>query len=418
VTRLAYLVSRYPAVSHTFVLREIRALRALGFTIDTSSINATDRPPADLTAAEREEADQTFYVKDAGLLPILGAHVATLLTRPKGYLAGLGNALRRGWPDLRGLAWAMFYFVEAVAVGRWMRRRGQTHLHVHFANPASTVASITARVFDITYSLTVHGSPPFHDEPGTWFSETANRADFVCCISHYCRSQVMLRTEPQRWPRFVITPMGIDPDVFGASPPRATDGTFEVLCVGRLTPVKGHGVLLEAIAALVAENRNVRLRLVGDGPLRIELEARTAELGLAERVIFEGSVNQDRIRSLYAGADAVALASFTEGVPVVLMEAMATERPCVATRVAGIPDLIQDGVSGLLVPPSDAAALAAALARLADGPDFALSLGRAGRQRVLERYDLARNASRLVEVFATRIVRPDQGCRGSDTKPK
>jgi len=153
----------------------------------------------------------------------------------------------------------------------------------------------------------------------------------------------------------------------------------------------------------VKEERHICLRFVGDGPDRSSLEADVAARGLGAAVVFEGAVNQDRIRALYAQADAFALASFAEGIPVVLMEAMAMEIPCVTTWITGIPELIRNGVDGLLVPPSDDAALAQALAVLMDDAAVRRRLGAAGRTRVLEAYNLSRNTERLAAIFRRRL---------------
>jgi glycosyltransferase involved in cell wall biosynthesis len=177
-----------------------------------------------------------------------------------------------------------------------------------------------------------------------------------------------------------------------------------VLCVGRLVPAKGQHVLLAAIAKLRASGRNLRLRLVGDGPDRESLELAAGRFKITDAVVFEGAVNQDRIRDLYATADVFALASFAEGIPVVLMEAMAMEIPCVSTWITGIPELIRDSIDGLLVPPSDIDGLAAAIALLMDDDELRARLGEAGRRRVIEKYNLRPNVARLAEIFDARFA--------------
>lgn len=401
--RLAYLVSQYPAVSHTFILREVAQLRELGFAIAVASINGPDRPPQRLTAAEQTEAAQTYYVKRHGLPGALAAKLATLATHPAGFFRGLGLALRLGGTDVRKLVYGLFYFAEALMIGRWMARQGLQHLHVHFATPAATVALIAQRIFPITFSMTVHGPDEFYDAPGYYLSEKIAGASFICCIGYYARSQLMKLSPPTHWDKFEISPLGVDPTLFAPRPFRAESQPFEVICVGRLTPAKGQAILLDAIALLQADGRAIRLRLVGDGPDRPILERIVAERALGAAVIFEGAVNQDRIRELYAAADAFALASFAEGIPVVLMEAMAMTIPCVTTCITGIPELIRDGQDGLLVTPSDSAGLAAALARLMDDAELRQRLGAAGRARVEDKYHLQRNIARLAAIFRQRL---------------
>ncbi len=404
--RLGYLVSRYPAISHTFILREVALLRELGFDIRVASINAPDRPVDRLTPQEQAEARDTFYVKQAGIGRALTAHVGTLLTAPIAYCRGLAGAMRLAGLDLRQAVWSLFYFTEALMLRRWARQQQLSHLHVHFATAASTVALVLHRLEGLPFSMTVHGPDEFYDAPGYYLSEKLAAAAFVCCIGSYARSQVMKLSAPEHWSRFEVAPLGVDPAVFAPRPPRTADARLQVLCVGRLVAAKGQHILVEAVAQLRDAGRAVRLTLVGDGPDRASLEAAVRDRGLAGKVVFAGAVDQDHIRPLYEQADVFALASFAEGIPVVLMEAMAMEIPCVTTCITGIPELIRDGVDGLLVMPSDVEALAAALARLADDPETRLRLGKQGRQRVLERYELTRNVHYLASVFTRRLAPP------------
>lgn len=401
--RLAYLVSQYPAISHTFVLREVRTLRDAGFDIQVASINAPDRPRSGLTAEEQEEAAATFYVKRSGPVGAIRGLILAFLENPVSWFRGLGHALSLGGSDVKKLLYGLFYFTEAILIGQWMRANDLSHLHVHFATPASTVGLIATRVFPITVSITVHGPDEFYDAPGYRLAEKIAGSAFLCCIGTYARSQLMKLSPFVEWAKFELSPLGVDPDAFSPRPTPTSDDAFEVLCVGRLVPAKGQHVLISAVARLVREGRPIRLRLVGDGPDRASLEADVANRGISDNVVFEGAVNQDRIRELYAQAHVFALASFAEGIPVVLMEAMAMEIPCVTTCITGIPELIRDEVDGLLVSPSDEDALAGALARLMDEPEFAEKLGKDGRRRVQEKYDLQRNTMRLGEIFSRRL---------------
>jgi glycosyltransferase involved in cell wall biosynthesis len=401
--RLAYLVSEYPRISHTFILREVRRLRALGLEIATASINRPDRPLERLTAEERAEAAATFMVKPAGVSGALRAHLAALVRRPLRYLSGMLFALRLGGADLRKIVFGLFYFVEAVMVGEWMRAANLRHLHVHFATPASTVGLIAARIYPIGWSLTVHGPDEFYDAPGYCLAQKIAGASFVCCIGMYARSQLMKLSPPAQWSKFEVAPLGVLVDEFAPRPAPPPSDCFEILCVGRLVAAKGQHILLAAVERLTREGRRVRLRLAGDGPDGDALQADARRRALGDAVVFEGAVNPDRIREIYASADLFALASFAEGIPVVLMEAMAMEIPCVATFITGIPELIRDGVDGLLVAPSDDAALARAIARLMDDAELRHRLARAGRRRVVECYDLERNSARLAEIFRRRL---------------
>lgn len=400
--RLAYLVSRYPSISHTFILREVRTLRQRGFELQVASINDADRPPAAMTQAEQEEVNSSFYVKSAGIKGALVAHWHTLRTRPADYFKGLWYSLRLGKADLKRLLYSFFYFVEAVMVGHWMEKQQLNHLHIHFANAASTVGLIAARIFPIQYSITVHGPDEFYNTHEFLLTEKIKQARFICCISYFAQSQLMAVSPPDCWDKFDISPLGVDPERFSPRPAPENTDRFEILCVGRLVPVKGQHILVDAVAKLLAEGRTVHLRLVGDGPDRESLTQAVAARQLSQHITFEGAVNQDLILDFYQKADVFVLASFAEGVPVVLMEAMAMEIPCITTHITGIPELIESG-QGLLVPPSDVDKLAAAIARLIDEPELRLNIAKAGREKVLRSYELARNTERLGDIFRRRL---------------
>jgi len=398
---LGYLVSRYPSISHTFILREVLELRRLGLRVEVASINGPDREKSELTAEEGSEAKKTFYVKAAGVSGALRAHLAVAVRNPLGYVRAMAFAARLGGTDVRKMLMSSFYFAEAVLVAEWMRSLGLSHLHVHFATPAATVGLIATKVFPFTFSITVHGPDEFYDAPGYLLREKIAAADLLCAIGLFARSQLMKLSDSSQWSKIEVTPLGVDTGLFQPHPAAGGTGIFEVLCVGRLVPAKGQHVLLAAVAQLRAKGRKLRLRLVGDGPDRQSLQLEVRRLRIEDSVIFEGAVNQDRIRDLYATADIFALASFAEGIPVVLMEAMAMAIPCVSTWITGIPELIRDSVDGLLVAPSDIDGLAAAIARLMDDDQLRERLGAAGRRRVVDKYNLRQNVARLAEVFDT-----------------
>jgi colanic acid/amylovoran biosynthesis glycosyltransferase len=400
--RLVYLLSRYPAVSHTFFLSEVRQLRDLGFDIDVASINEPDRMGSALSAAEAEEAAHTFYIKSTGATWAASIAAKTFFLRPRVFMRGLIAALRLGRWDPGATIYALFYFAEALVLGDWMRLRKHHHIHIHFSGPVATVGMITSIAWRIPYSLTVHGPDEFYEVDKLYLRQKVENASFIICISNFCRSQVMRTVGPEHWNKMQVVRLGVDASIFAPRRKvREANCKTEILCVGRLVPSKGQLILLQAAEDLTSKGFSVRVRLVGDGPDRRHLEA-FANQGKTE-VIFEGSKSHEEVRRLLADADFFVLASFAEGVPVALMEAMAMEIPCVSTNIAGIPELIRDGLDGLLVPASSVESLAAAIQRLIDDPALREGLAVAASKRTLEFYNLKGNICILAHILDQRV---------------
>jgi colanic acid/amylovoran biosynthesis glycosyltransferase len=401
--RLGYLVSQYPAVSHSFVLREVLSLRRSGIDVCVVSVRRCDRPLAALSADEAAEAGRTFSVMGAGYLHALLAHARVLLRHPLSYVRGLLFAwsLSRGTPRL--VAQYTCYFAEAVVAGDYFERQRVTNIHTHFS---STVLLILARIFPVSYSLTAHGPGEFFDVAGFHLAQKVSGATFVATIGQYGMSQVMNASDPTHWHKVVALPLGIDPDAFPPkqSRARAAGEPFRLISVGRLSAQKGFPILIEAVRLLRERGRSVELTLVGEGPERATLERLIAHHGLGNYLHLAGACNHDRVADYYQMGDAFVLSSFMEGVPVVLMEAMAMELPCVATQITGIPELIEAGVDGLLVPPASAGAIADAVESLIDDPQRTRQLGVAARRKVLAKYHLQRNVERLAEEFRARLA--------------
>jgi colanic acid/amylovoran biosynthesis glycosyltransferase len=400
--KLGYLVSQYPAISHTFVLREVLALRRSGVDVRVVSVRECDRRMTALSADEAEEAKRTFSVMGAGPIHALRANIRIFCRHPIGYLRGLLYAwtLTRGTPRL--LVMYSLYFLEAVVAGEFFEGQGVRDIHTHFS---STVLLILARVFRVRYSLTAHGSGEFVDVVGFHLAEKVAGAVFVATVGQYGMSQAMNASDPAHWHKVVALPLGVDVDAFRPRRVRQRDvnEAFRLLSVGRLSPPKGYPILIEAVVLLRRRGRNVRLTLVGEGSERVGLERLIALRNLGDCVRLAGACNHDRLTDYYGSSDAFVLSSFLEGVPVVLMEAMAMELPCVATWITGIPEILENDVDGLLVPPASANELADAVERLMDDPEKARRLGIAARRKVLAKYHLEHNVERLAEEFRVRL---------------
>ncbi len=397
-TRLAYLLSRYPAVSHTFFLKEVLGLRQLGFEIETASVNPPDRPIAQLPPREAEEAARTYCLKQCGLSEILLVLVTVTFAHPGVALRGFKAAMSLGGWDLHRKAYAFFYLIEAFLLGRWMRKRDLHHLHVHFGGPVSTVAMLTAEAWGLDYSLTIHGPEEFYEVEASYLPRKIERARFIFCISDFCRSQLMKYCTPAHWSKMHVVRLGVDTEEFKPVSRQAAS-PIQIVCVGRLVAAKGQHILLRAFSYLRSKGHAVHLTLIGDGPDRASLEREAAELGLVPHVTFCGALNHDQTREQISQADLFALASFAEGVPVALMEAMAMGIPCISTNVAGIPELIRDHVDGLLVAPSSVEAFGIAMESLVQDSALREQFAASARARVIESYNLAHNVSVLASTF-------------------
>jgi colanic acid/amylovoran biosynthesis glycosyltransferase len=405
--RVGYLVSRYPAVSHTFILREILELRKLGFCIETASINLPDRESSELTLVEEQEFRSTVYIKSEGPFRALRALFGLLARRPRSFFSALAFTMSIGNGSFRETMTNVFYLAEAALLGSWLARRKFKHLHVHFGNAASTVAMIAARAYPITFSITIHGPEEFYEVGRSALRQKAEAARFVCCIGPYARSQLMKVSHSSNWPKYRVSPLGVDPGEFPPRPFRRSPERWEILCVGRLTPAKGQMVLLQSLKRLLAEGRNIHCLFIGDGSDRADLAAYATRHLPSEAVAFLGAVNPDRIRDYLYRTDIFVLPSFAEGVPIALMEAMSMEVPCISTMIAGVPELIRNGVDGLLVSPSDELELASTLGLVMDDQHLRRRLGEAGRARILSRYNLSKNVRMLAEIMKCELANPD-----------
>ena len=409
---IAYLTGDYPKVSHTFILREVESLRRAGLEVVTCSI----RKPAEAEFKGEEELRarrETFYVIAAARNPLrlLGAHAKMLARSPGRWISTLLLALRTRPPGFKALLWQLFYFAEAGVLADHLQARKVRHLHNHFGNSSCSVAMLAAGLSGIPFSFTEHGPAIFFEVDRWALGEKIARARFVVAISYFCRSQLMLFSDPAHWDKITIVHCGVDPAAYGRRPREAFGK--RVIFVGRLDPVKGAPLLVEAMAQVLAQHPDARLTLVGDGPARALAEAKAKSLGIANRVTFAGFQSQGAVATLLEESDMLVLPSFAEGVPVVLMEAMASRLPVIASRVAGVQELVDDGVSGFAVPPGDVATLANRIGQLMADPSLAARMGQAGRATVEQEFTIADEGAWLAEVLrnggAGGRLRPDRG---------
>jgi colanic acid/amylovoran biosynthesis glycosyltransferase len=417
VARIAYVMSHYPAISHAFVLREIEHLRATGLEVHTLSIHRA-APEDLLSAADRAAAATTTSILPTDVRELVTAHLVALVRAPRRYLSTLARALRTGAPGLRERLWHLFYFAEAMILLRHCRRVGIAHLHAQFADSATDVAMLITHYRrgeringqECTWSLAVHGSVEFYNVDRYALTDKIEHARFTVAISDFGRSQLMRLSESSRWPHIHVVRCGVDLAVYEPPAKRSSSATAaRVLFVGRLLHGKGLSLLFEAAAVLRQRALDVSVTVVGDGPARSEIDAAARRLAMAEHVRLLGSVGQEDLLAHYAAADIFCLPSFAEGIPVVAMEAMAMKLPVVTTQIMGIPELIEDGTHGLLVPPGRVDALTDALDRLIRDPQGRERMGAAAREKVRADYDVARSARRMRSVLEAELGVPVRG---------
>lgn len=391
--KIAYLTGEYPRATDTFIQREVAALRAMGREVVTCSIRQTG-PEHHVGPEQRAEAAKTFHVLKAAKSPVhlLRCHWRFLRETPGRYFSALRLAFTTNPGGFGNSLYQLFYFAEAAVLGAHLRDQGVQHLHNHIAKSSCSVAMLMSEMAGIPFSFTLHG-PDIFFAPEHWrLDKKIEKASFVACISHFCRSQAMSQSPSAEWSKLHIVHCGVDPDKYLGG--KVASGQ-KLLFVGRLSAVKGLPILLQSLVDVP----ETTLTVIGDGPDRAELQAQARDLGLAQRVDFVGYKSQDEVADALKSHDIFVLPSFAEGVPVVLMEAMASERPVITTQIAGIPELVEAGVDGLLVPPGDVSALTRALQTLADDPDMQARMGKSGRTKVCAGYRSDAEAEWLSGLF-------------------
>lgn len=402
--RLGYVTSRYPLISHSFIQREILGLRRAGFDIDTFSIARVDDAEI-LSDIDRREADQTINIRPVGPARLVRHLVRPALAHPLAVLRVLRTAAKGWWGDPKQLLWRMFYVAEAIMLWSIANKRGIVHLHAHHANVAADTSRLAAEFgksvqsAPTSWSFTMHGSKEFTDIERHDLGVKAQEASGVVCISDFTRSQVMMVTPPAAWDSFSVVHCGIDPEVFVPAPREPDPAMFTVLFVGRLAPEKGLPLLIEALGSLQRSiaPRQVSFLVVGSGPLQADIAKQCADLGI--QCEFAGAVGGDAVLGYYHRADALCMASFREGIPITLMEAMACELPCVAPHITAIPELIEHEVTGLSTTAGRSDLIAAQLLRYAQDPEFSRTIGRAGRARVVEDFSARDSIEQMSEFF-------------------
>jgi colanic acid/amylovoran biosynthesis glycosyltransferase len=402
--RVGYLVNQYPKVSHSFIRREILALERRGIAIERFAVRgwADDFPDP----ADRAERERTRYLLQHGLPGVLGAALAMAVTRPLRFARALGLAASMWRRSSRTLFHHCAYLAEACLLVRWTDAGRVDHLHAHFGTNPAEVAMLARVLGGPSYSFTVHGPEEFDSPAALGLGEKGRRAAFIVAVSSFGRSQLLRWLPAADWQKVEVVHCGLEP-AFHRDAPIGAQAAPRLVCVGRLCEQKGQLLLVEAARRVVAAGWAFELVLAGDGEMRPEIEALVDRLGLRSTVRITGWIANDQVREEILAARALVLPSFAEGLPVVLMEAMALRRPVITTFVAGIPELVQSGENGWLVAAGDVEALARAMTDCLAAPADALArMGEAARERALTRHDVDTEAAKLAGLFAASGVAP------------
>ncbi len=393
--KIAYFVNHYPKVSHSFIRREILALERQGFEIERIALRGWDGELPD--ADDQAERDRTRYVLRGGLLGLMLPTLRALLAAPARFFAAVVLAVRMARCSQRGILYHLVYVAEACRVEQWARAFGASRLHAHFGTNSADVAMLARVLGGPPYSFTVHGPDEFSRPMG--LADKVHRANFVVAISSFTRSQLYLRSIHVDWNRIGVAHCGLERSFYEGQPTQPGNST-RFVCVGRICAEKGHLLLIEAAARLKAKLIPFELVLAGDGPMRGTVEELIQKHGLSGHVRITGWIGSDTVRDEILGARALVLPSFAEGLPVVLMEAMALRRPVLTTYIAGIPELVLPGECGWLFPAGSLDALAAAMEDCL--AKSAVELGRMGDAafaRVVERHSIDRECAKLAALF-------------------
>lgn len=388
--KIAYILNTYPQPSQSFIRREIRALETTGHDVFRMAMRPSGDPLVD--PQDRYEAERTEYVLAEGKKHLLGASWRAVKRDAAQFWQATKTAITLGRVSEVGVLRHLIYLAEAAFVAERCRAEGVTHAHAHFGTNSAAVAMFSALLDGPKYSFTVHGPEEYDAPRALSLGSKIAHSDFTVAITQFGRSQLCRWAAPADWDKIKVVHCGIEPQKF-ADPAPIPDGPRRLVAIGRLVEQKGQLAVIKALAQVQA---NVQLTLIGDGEMRGMIEAEIAEHKLQDRVTLTGWLDEAGVNGELAAAHALVMPSFAEGLPMVVMEAMAAARPVIATYIAGTPELVQHGTHGWLVPAGDVDALADTIEVFAKTPLKKLTtMGDAARQRVLERHDISTEAAKL-----------------------
>lgn len=394
---IAYLVNQYPQASHTFIRREILALEKLGQPIERFTLRKTSAKLVD--EGDIAEQSKTRAVLDVGAMGLASATFRAMFRKPGTFFRTLKQTLKLGRRSSRGIAVHLIYLAEACVLIEWLKESHIRHVHAHFGTNSTTVAMLVQMLGGPSYSFTLHGPEEWDAPEFLHIPQKIRNCTFCAVISEFGKSQAYRWSEYRDWNKIQVIHCGLDEQFLDApkSPPPAAP---RLVCVGRFFETKGHLILLEAAGRLVKEGVPLELILIGDGPFRPAIEEMIQTQGLQSHVKLLGWQSNTEVRDALRDSRAFVLPSFSEGLPVVFMEALALERPVIATYIAGVPELVQPGVSGWVVPAGAIDPLVEAMREALTLPVERLwEMGKAGSQLVQKNHIATNEARKLLDLF-------------------
>ena len=395
---LAYLFAWYPMPSQTALRREVVALEELGVSFRRFSLRRYEGELVD--EHDQAEREQTRAVLDVGASGLMAALLQTSVMRPRRFTRALAMAIRIGWIDERGMIRTLIYLAEACVLLGWFKKFGVAHVHTHYATNSATAALLCHMMGGPSYSFTMHGPEEFDAPRATCLREKIHRAAFVVAISEFTRSQLYRWADYRDWSKIHVIRVGVS-QMFLDHGPVAIPMAPRLVNIGRIVEQKGQAILVQAVAQLLKRGVDVELVIVGDGPMRSDIEALIGRLGLRDHVRITGYLSNQGVCDELLASRALVLPSLAEGLPGVFFEALALGRPVISTYVAAHPELIEPGVNGWLVPAGSVEPLVDAIAEvLAAHPSDLERMGRAGAATVAREHDASTQARKLVDLFS------------------
>lgn len=400
--QIAYFINQYPKVSHSFIRREILALEKQGFNIMRIALRGWDAEVVD--AEDKIERDRTRYVLQSGVLGLFIPVILALISSPAKFLSTLKFAISMGIHADKAWPYHLIYFAEACCILPWVRSEGIRHIHAHFGTNSAEVVMLLKLLGGPDYSFTVHGCQEFDMPEFIKLREKVRHSAFVVAISSFGRAQLFRWIDNKDWKKVQVVHCGLESSFYDGAVQPITSAP-RLVSVGRLCEPKGQLLLVEAISKLVAKGIDVNLVLAGDGEMRPEIEALIKQFSLESRVSITGWISSKQVREEILASRGLVQPSFAEGLPVVVMEAMALHRPVLTTYVAGIPELVRHGENGWLFPAGDVDELAIVLEGFLCTPTETLEkMGRAAHTRVVERHSIDVEAAKLANYFTQAIM--------------